>query len=77
MISSVFCCFGSGDDSIHVFEADHRIIIQVPKELLDYVDVVCLDCGLPGVVGPDIKLPLKTIMTQECNTALKEAKTWQ
>lgn len=77
MINSVFCCFGSGDDAIHVFENDHRIIIQVPNALLDYVDVVCLDCGLPGVVGPDIKLPLKTIMQQECKTALKEAKTWQ
>jgi hypothetical protein len=77
MINSVFCCFGDEDDAIHIFENDNRIIIQVPKALIDYVDVVCLDCGLSGIVGPDIKLPVKTILHRECNAALKEAHAWQ
>ena len=70
MINSVFCSIN--DAPIHIFEHKDRCVIQVPRELIDLVDVVCLDCGLPNVVGPDIKFSIKHALNVEVNTALEK-----
>jgi len=64
------------DKVISVEENKSNVVITLSKDMIHHVKFVFEDCGIPGIVGPDVVLSAKRALNYELNDAKNEYHNW-